>query len=251
METPALDVIGLSMTYGTGPGAVTALRDAGLRLERGTFTALMGPSGSGKSTFLNCAAGLERPSAGSIVIGGHPLPSDEAEATLFRRERIGIVFQNLNLLPYLTAGQNVELPLRLTGKRVPREAARELLHQVGLGDRVHSLPAEMSGGQQPRVAIARALITRPDVLFADEPTGALDSRTARNVLGLLRGSADRLGQTIVMVTHDPVAAAYADQVVFLADGRIAGQMANPTPEAVAAQMTHLDQLVPSLTGTGA
>ena len=251
METPALDVSGLSMTYGSGPGAVEALREVGLRLERGTFTALMGPSGSGKSTFLNCVAGLERPVAGTITIGGRALPDDEAAATLFRRERIGIVFQNLNLLSYLSAGQNVELPLRLAGRRVPRGIARELLDQVGLGDRVHSLPAELSGGQQQRVAIARGLVTKPDVLFADEPTGALDSRTARNVLGILRGSADRLGQTIVMVTHDPVAAAYADQVVFLADGRIAGQMANPTAEAVAAQMTHLDQLVPALSGTGA
>ncbi|GAB6900228.1 ABC transporter ATP-binding protein [Kineosporia succinea] len=241
----ALDVSGLSMTYGSGPGAVEALSEVGLRLARGSFTALMGPSGSGKSTFLNCVAGLERPRAGTITIGGRPLPTDEAEATVFRRERIGIVFQGLNLLPYLTAGQNVELPLRLAGGRVPRDLARDLLEEVGLGDRLHSLPSELSGGQRQRVAIARGLVTRPDVLFADEPTGALDSRSARNVLGILRGSADRLGQTIVMVTHDPVAAAYADQVVFLADGRIAGQMSNPTPEAVAAQMTHLDQLVPA------
>ncbi|GAB3269097.1 ABC transporter ATP-binding protein [Kineosporia babensis] len=246
-----MDVAGLSMTYGSGPGAVRALREVGLRLQRGTFTALMGPSGSGKSTFLNCAAGLERPVAGSITIGGRTLPTDEAEATLFRRERIGIVFQNLNLLPYLSARQNVELPLRLAGHQVPRDLARDLLDQVGLVDRVSSLPAEMSGGQQQRVAIARALVTRPDVLFADEPTGALDSRTARNVLGILRGAADRMGQTVVMVTHDPVAAAYADQVVFLADGRIAGQMVNPTPEAVASQMTHLDQLIPALSGAGA
>ncbi len=244
MNAPALDVVGLSLTYGDGPGAVEALKGVGLRLAAGTFTALMGPSGSGKSTFLNCVAGLERAATGTIMIGGRALPQDETEATLFRRQRIGIVFQGLNLLPYLTAAQNVELPLRLAGRKVPRNTGRARLDQVGLADRADSLPAELSGGQQQRVAIARGLVTRPDVLFADEPTGALDSRTARNVLGILRGSADRLGQTIVMVTHDPVAAAYADQVVFLADGRIAGRMTNPTAEAVAAQMTHLDQLMP-------
>jgi putative ABC transport system ATP-binding protein len=244
---PALRVDELRMTYGTGEGAVTALDDVSLRFDQGSFTALMGPSGSGKTTFLNCAAGLERPTSGQIALSGVPLPlGAEGRVTIFRRQRIGIVFQGLNLLPYLSAVQNVELPLRLAGRRVDRRLCLDLLEQVGLADRAGYLPAQLSGGQQQRVAIARGLATRPEVLFADEPTGALDSRSAREVLGILRGSADRLGQTIVMVTHDPVAAAYADSVVFLADGRIAGTMLNPTAEAVAAQMTHLDELLPAI-----
>jgi putative ABC transport system ATP-binding protein len=248
-DQPALQVDELGMTYGTGEGLVTALREVSLRFDRASFTALMGPSGSGKTTFLNCAAGLERPTSGRITLGGTPLPAgDEGSVTIFRRERIGIVFQRLNLLPYLTALQNVELPLRLAGRTVDRRLCLDLLEQVGLADRAGHLPDQLSGGQQQRVAIARGLATRPEVLFADEPTGALDSRSARQVLGILRGSADRLGQTIVMVTHDPVAAAYADSVVFLADGRIAGRMTNPTAGAVATQMTHLDELVPAIAG---
>jgi putative ABC transport system ATP-binding protein len=252
MTQSMLAVDRLSMTYGSGEGVVHALRDVSLRLERGSFTALMGPSGSGKTTFLNCASGLERATSGSVRVGARPLPTeDETALTRFRRERIGIVFQGFNLLPYLSALQNVELPLRLAGRKVGARIGRDLLDQVGLGERAQALPDQLSGGQQQRVAIARALVTCPDVLFADEPTGALDSRSARQVLGLLRGSADRLGQTIVMVTHDPVAAAYADSVVFLADGRLAGRMVDPSAEAVAARMTHLDELLPGLPGAPA
>ena len=220
-----------------------ALSDVSLALDAGSFTAVMGPSGSGKSTLLNCAAGLERPTDGQIWIGGEPLTGlDETTLTKFRRDRVGFVFQGFHLVPYLTAEQNVALPLRLLGRRVRGQAIRDLLGQVGLGDHAGRLPARLSGGQQQRVAIARALVTSPAALFADEPTGALDSRSAREVLGLLRGSVDRAGQTIVMVTHDPVAAAYADSVLFLVDGRIVGTMSDPTAETVAARMANLDQL---------
>jgi len=244
MSTPALDVSGLNVTYGNGPGVVAALRGIDLRLPTGSFTALMGPSGSGKSTFLNCVAGLERPAAGKVVIGGERLPAPEDAATRFRRDRIGLVFQDLNLLPYLTAGQNVELPLRLAGRTVPAGTGSARLEQVGLADRTDALPAQLSGGQQQRVAIARALVGDPDLLLADEPTGALDSHSAHNVLGILRGCVDRLGRTVVMVTHDPVAAAYADRVVLLADGRIVGQLENPSAEAVAAIMARSGPAVP-------
>ncbi len=240
---PALRVDGLHKTYGSGENAVAALDGVSLTLERGSFTAVMGPSGSGKSTLLSCIAGLETPTSGEIRLGGSLLPTgSESVVTKFRRDRVGFVFQGLNLLPYLTAMQNVALPLRLSGGKVDKALCRDLLDQVGLADRADHLPAQMSGGQQQRVAIARALVTKPEVLFADEPTGALDRKSARQVLGIMRGSADRLGQTVVVVTHDPVAAAYADSVVFLADGRIAGTMVSPTADAVAAQMTHLDDL---------
>jgi putative ABC transport system ATP-binding protein len=243
-EAPALQVDRLTKTFGEGDARVTALADVTLSLGRGTFTAVMGPSGSGKSTFLSCVAGLADASSGEVRLGGAPLPGgSEAQRTVFRRERVGMVFQGLNLLPYLTAEQNVALPVRLAGRRVDRPRCRDLLSQLGLGDLGNRLPAQLSGGQQQRVAIARALVAGPDVVLADEPTGALDSRSARQVLGMLRGSVDRLGQTVVMVTHDPVAASYADSVVFLADGRLVGTMADPTAEAVAGQMTHLDDLV--------
>jgi putative ABC transport system ATP-binding protein len=242
-DQPALQVDGLSKTYGSAERRIEALDHVTLTFDRGSFTAIMGPSGSGKTTFLNASAGLEVPTSGEIRLGGVPLPVDrEGAVTAFRRERIGFVFQGLNLLPYLTAVANVALPLRLAGRKVDKRLCRDLLDQVGLGDRADHLPAQLSGGQQQRVAIARALVTEPDVVFADEPTGSLDSRSARQVLGILRGSVDRLGQTIVMVTHDPVAAAYADSVVFLADGRVVGTMVNPTAEAIAAQMTHLDEM---------
>ena len=214
-------------------GAVYALDEVSLSFPRGSFTAVMGPSGSGKSTLLQCAAGLDRPTSGSVTVGGTELTGlGERRLTLLRRERVGFVFQSFNLLPALTAEQNVALPLRLAGRRVPRARTREALAQVGLGDRARHRPAELSGGQQQRVALARALITRPDVLFADEPTGALDSRTGHEVLTLLRAMVDREGQTVVMVTHDPVAASRADRVVFLVDG--------PRQLAVAARMTGLE-----------
>ena len=222
-------------------GAVYALDEVSLSFPRGSFTAVMGPSGSGKSTLLQCAAGLDRPTSGSVTVGGTELTGlGERRLTLLRRERVGFVFQSFNLLPALTAEQNVALPLRLAGRRVPRARTREALAQVGLGDRARHRPAELSGGQQQRVALARALITRPDVLFADEPTGALDSRTGHEVLTLLRAMVDREGQTVVMVTHDPVAASRADRVVFLVDGRLHGELTGAGADAVAARMTGLE-----------
>jgi len=246
MTTPALEVTGLTRTYGTGAAAVTALNGLDLACAPGTFTAVMGPSGSGKSTFLTCAGVLEQPTGGRVVIAGQDVTElTEARRTRLRRERIGFVFQGFHLLPYLTAEQNVALPLRLAGGRIDaaaRRRIRELLDRVGLGDRTGHLPAQLSGGQQQRVAIARALVTGPDIVLADEPTGALDSHTAASVLALLRSLVRELGATVVMVTHDPVAAAYADSVVFLVDGRAVGRMDNPAAEAVAGQMAHLDEL---------
>jgi putative ABC transport system ATP-binding protein len=244
MSPIALEVQGLTRTYGAGAAQVAALARIDLAFRRGTFTAVMGPSGSGKSTFLSCAAGLDRPTGGRVIIGGEDVTDwDEERRTRLRRERIGFVFQGFHLLPYLSASQNVGLPSRLAGKRPDRVRVRALLDRVGLAERAHHLPGSLSGGQQQRVAIARALVTEPEVVLADEPTGALDSATARQILGLLRGSVTDLGQTVVMVTHDPVAASYADEVVFLVDGRVAGRMAQPTADAVAGQMAHLDQLV--------
>ena len=243
-QVPALEVHDLARTYGEGVGAVRALAGVDLTFPAGSFTAVMGPSGSGKSTFLTCAAGLEQPTAGRVLIDGQDLTDwSEEDRTLFRRERIGFVFQGFHLMPYLTAEQNVGLPQRLAGRRPDRKRVRQLLERVGLGDRGGHLPAELSGGQQQRVAIARALVTDPAVVLADEPTGALDSGTAHEVLALLRSCVDDLRQTVVMVTHDPVAASYADTVVFLVDGGVAGTMAQPTADAVAGQMAHLDELV--------
>ncbi|MFC9594326.1 ABC transporter ATP-binding protein [Streptomyces sp. NPDC056944] len=220
---------------------VRALDGVDLDFRTGTFTAVMGPSGSGKSTLLQCAAGLDRPTAGTVEVGGTALEGlSERRLTLLRRDRIGFVFQSFNLLPSLTAAQNVALPLRLAGRRPSRTEVREALARVGLAGRERHRPGELSGGQQQRVALARALITRPAVLFGDEPTGALDSTTSREVLGMLRELVDRDGQTIVMVTHDPVAASRADRVVFLVDGRVAGELTGPTVETVAARMTSLE-----------
>lgn len=245
----ALDVHAVTKSYGTGDGAVPALggsQGLDLAFESGSFTAVMGPSGSGKSTFLNIASGLERPDQGRVRIGGVDITEwDEEQRTVFRRDHIGMVFQSFHLIPYLTAEQNVGLPLRLAGRRPNRELVRDLLHRMGLGDRSRRLPVQLSGGQQQRVAIARALVHRPAVLLADEPTGALDSSSARRVLDLLRECTDVLGQTVVMVTHDPVAAARADSVAYLVDGQISGRMNRPTSDAVAAQLAHLDDLVVS------
>ncbi|MFL5999018.1 MAG: ABC transporter ATP-binding protein [Streptomyces sp.] len=237
----AIQLRSVSRSYRSGDSAVTALDQVSLSFPRGTFTAVMGPSGSGKSTLLQCAAGLDRPTSGSVSVGGTELTTlSETKLTLLRRERIGFVFQAFNLLPALTAEQNVALPLRLAGRRVPKSRVREVLQQVGLGERARHRPTEMSGGQQQRVALARALITRPEVLFGDEPTGALDSRTSREVLTLLRSMVDREGQTIIMVTHDPVAASYADRVVFLVDGRVNGELIGVGADDIAARMTQLE-----------
>ncbi|MBK3634052.1 ABC transporter ATP-binding protein [Streptomyces sp. MBT97] len=242
MTTHAVQLTAVSRRYGAPGTGVTALDDVGLTLARGSFTAVMGPSGSGKSTLLQCAAGLDRPTSGSVRIGGTELTGlSERRLTLLRRERIGFVFQAYNLLPALTAEQNVALPLRLAGRRPRREQVLDALRQVGLADRAGHRPDRLSGGQQQRVALARAMITRPEVLFGDEPTGALDSGSGREVLTLLRSLADD-GRTVVMVTHDPLAASYADRVVFLVDGRVHGELrgAGTSVETIAASMARLE-----------
>ncbi|GAA3441529.1 ABC transporter ATP-binding protein [Planomonospora venezuelensis] len=241
-QTKALRLDDVRKVHGAGPTAVTALDGITLALPPGTFTAVMGPSGSGKSTLLQCAAGLDRPTGGSVVVDGVELAGhDEAARTRLRRQRIGFVFQQFNLLPTLTVLQNVLLPLRLAGEKADPGHAVAVLERVGLAGRLGHRPAELSGGQQQRVAIARALVTRPSVIFADEPTGALDTRSARDVLNLLAESVRDHGQTVVMVTHDPVAAAYADSVLFLADGRIVGHLPEPTADAVAERMAGLGE----------
>ena len=231
-------------TYHSGERAVAALTDVTLAFGTGTFTAIMGPSGSGKSTLLQCAAGLDSPSSGRVVVAGIDLTTvDETARTRLRRNRIGFVFQSFNLLPSLTAEQNLELPLRLAGKRIDRREIARALDQVGLAGRARHRPSELSGGQQQRVAIARALVAKPAVLFADEPTGALDTATGRALLNMLRGLLDGATaglSTIVMVTHDPVVASYAHRVVFLSDGRLVGDLTDPTPATVAARMTQLE-----------
>ncbi|MGX2993949.1 ABC transporter ATP-binding protein [Streptomyces sp. JNUCC 64] len=226
---------------GAGP-SVTALDGVTLAFRRGTFTAVMGPSGSGKSTLLRCAAGLDRPTSGSVVLDGTELSGlGERRLTPLRRERIGFVFQSFDLLPFLTAEQNVALPLRLAGRRPARGEVRAALARVGLADRARHRPAQLSGGQRQRVAVARALVTRPSVVFADEPTGALDTAAGHRVLSLLREWVDGEGRTVVMVTHDPVAAAWADRVVFLVDGALAGELTAPDAAAVARRMTSWDR----------
>ncbi|WP_344901329.1 ABC transporter ATP-binding protein [Actinomadura meridiana] len=201
----------------------------------------MGPSGSGKSTFLHCAAGLDRPTSGVVHLGGVSLAGlNETKLTELRRSRVGFVFQSFNLVSSLTVQQNIDLPGRLSGTRAERGWRREVVDRLGLADRLGHRPAQLSGGQQQRVAIARALVTRPDVLFADEPTGALDVRTAQRILTLLRSVVDETGQTVVMVTHDPVAASYADSVLFLTDGRIVDEMTEPGADRIAEHMTRLE-----------
>ncbi|WP_433611534.1 ABC transporter ATP-binding protein [Prescottella agglutinans] len=238
----AVRLADVSKTYGSGRAQVTALDNVSLTLAPGSFTAIMGPSGSGKSTFLHCAAGLDQPSRGSVWLGDTEISALKPKArTVFRRDHIGFVFQAYNLMAALTVEQNVTLPLLLAGRRADRAHLDHVLGAVGLADKRDRRPAEMSGGQQQRVAIARALVTQPHAVFADEPTGALDSRTGRQVLELLRRTTTDLGQTIVMVTHDPVAAAHADRVLFLADGRLVGRLDAPTAAAVADHMTHLGE----------
>ncbi|NEA08809.1 ABC transporter ATP-binding protein [Streptomyces sp. SID10692] len=239
MNQAAVRLRSVTRSYGKGTSAVTALDNVSLDIPRGTFTAVMGPSGSGKSTFLQCTAGLDRPTAGQVLLGETDLSGlSEKKLTLLRRDRIGFVFQAFNLLPSLTAAQNVALPLRLAGRRPGRNDVLDVLEKVGLRERAGHRPGELSGGQQQRVALARALVTRPEVLFGDEPTGALDTTTGREVLTLLREMVNR-GQTVVMVTHDPVAASLADRVLFLTDGRVHGELLAPTAEQVAAHMTGL------------
>jgi putative ABC transport system ATP-binding protein len=217
----AVRVEQLVRTYRSGPDTVTALAGVDAAFTRGTFTAVMGPSGSGKSTLLQTAAGLDRPTSGRVWIGDTELSRlSETKLTMLRRNRIGFVFQSYNLIGALTVRENIELPLRLAGTRPDRAWLDEVVARVGLGPRLRHRPAELSGGQQQRVAIARALASRPDVIFSDEPTGALDSHTAAEVLGLLRSVVDAYGQTVIMVTHDRGAASYADRVLHMSDGSI-------------------------------
>ncbi|MEU9913087.1 ABC transporter ATP-binding protein [Streptomyces sp. NPDC051001] len=236
----AVELHGVHRRYGRGRTAVHALRGIDLTLAPRTFTAVMGPSGSGKSTFLQCAAGLDRPSSGTVRLGGTEITGmKENKLTALRRTRLGFVFQAFNLLPSLTVEQNVALPTRLAGHRPDRRRTADVLAQVGLTDKARRRPGHLSGGQQQRVAIARALVTRPDVVFADEPTGALDTTTAAEILGLLRRAVDDQGATVVMVTHDPAAAAWADRVLFLADGELVDHLDRGTADRIAARMTSL------------
>ena len=237
----AVSLRDVQMVYRSGTRQVLALDGVTVDFPPGTFSAVMGPSGSGKSTLLHCAAGLERPTGGAVTIDGTTLGElGETALTRLRRDRVGFVFQAFNLVSSLNAAQNVALPLRLAGRRPADGEVQAALAEVGLADRARHRPSELSGGQQQRVAIARALITRPAVIFADEPTGALDNRTSRQVLELLRALVDEHGQTIVMVTHDPVAAAVADRVLLLADGRLAGELTEVDAGAIAARMTTLE-----------
>ena len=237
---PAIRAIRLTKTYGEGDAAVRPLDGLTLDIPAGRFTAIMGPSGSGKSTLLNMLAGLDTPDSGEVILAGTPLTGlKDAQLTAQRRDRIGFIFQAFNLVPAMTAKENILLPSQLAGRTVDRALVRRIVDRLGLTDRLHHRPHELSGGQQQRVAVARALVSNPDVIVADEPTGNLDSASGEEVLGLLRASVDDYGQTVVMVTHDPRAAARADHVLLLADGRPAGQLDHPTAEAVAAALTRV------------
>jgi putative ABC transport system ATP-binding protein len=214
-------------------GRVSALDNVSWTFRRGTFTAIMGASGSGKSTFLHCASGLDRPTSGAVRLGDTALDGlSETALTRLRRDRVGFVFQGYNLVPSMDVERNITLPLFLGGRKVDKRWLTEVVHRVGMADRLHHRPAQLSGGQQQRVAVARALVTRPDVIFGDEPTAALDPRTAEHVLRLLREAVDKSGQTVVLVTHDPAAAAWADSVVFLSEGRIVDELVRPTAASV-------------------
>ena len=233
----AVTAAALTRTYGDGDSAVHALRGVSLELPAGQFTAVMGPSGSGKSTLMHLLAGLDTPTSGSVSVAGQDITTmKDRELTRLRRKHIGFVFQSFNLLPTLSAEENIVLPLAIAGKRPPAQEVDALIERVGLEARRSHRPAELSGGQQQRVAIARALITRPTVLFADEPTGNLDSEAGAGILQLLRDAVDLDGQTTLMVTHDPRAAAIADRVLYLADGRVVADLAQPTEADILAVM---------------
>jgi putative ABC transport system ATP-binding protein len=242
-DTPsAARAINLTKTYGTGDTEVRALDAVTVDFARGEFTAIMGPSGSGKSTLMHCLAGLDRASAGSVLIGDTDLGGlNDKKLTALRRDRIGFVFQAFNLVPTLTALENITLPLDIAGRRADMDWLRSIITTLGLSDRLDHRPSELSGGQQQRVACARALASRPEIIFGDEPTGNLDSRSSGEVLGILRNSVTHLGQTVVIVTHDPRAAAWADRVVFLADGQVVDEMRSPTADRVLDRMKHLEK----------
>ncbi|MFF3291285.1 ABC transporter ATP-binding protein [Streptomyces sp. NPDC003023] len=238
-QHPAITMTGVSKVY---PGGVRALDNVSLTVESGTFLAVMGPSGSGKSTLMHCAAGLDAPSQGSIRIEGQEIGGlNETRRTELRRERVGFVFQSYNLVPSLSVSENITLPLRLAGRAPDPEWVRMLIERVGLADRLSHRPAELSGGQQQRVALVRALVARPAVVFADEPTGALDVRSARQVLDLLRDLVDDLRQTVVMVTHDPAAAARAHETLVMADGRVVDSLPMPTASELAGRLAALGE----------
>ncbi|UCM88469.1 ABC transporter ATP-binding protein [Streptomyces marincola] len=231
----------LTKVYGEGETKVVALDHVSVEFRQAEYTAIMGPSGSGKSTLMHCMAGLDSVSGGSARIGDTELTGlGDKRLTQLRRDRIGFIFQSFNLLPTLNALENIRLPMDIAGRKPDPEWLDRVISTVGLGDRLKHRPAQLSGGQQQRVAVARALAGRPDIIFGDEPTGNLDSRAGAEVLGFLRNSVRELGQTVVMVTHDPVAAGYADRVVFLADGRVVDDMANPTAESVLEHMKRYD-----------
>jgi putative ABC transport system ATP-binding protein len=239
---PAAEAVDLRKVYGSGQTHVTALDGVSATFPAGEFTAIMGPSGSGKSTFMHCLAGLDLPSSGDVIIGGERLAGmSDKKLTALRRDKVGFIFQQYNLLPTLTAEENITLPLAIAGRKPDRAWFDQVVAAVNLADRLKHRPTELSGGQQQRVACARALITRPAVIFADEPTGNLDSRSSAEVLGFLRKSVTDLGQTIVMVTHEPSAAAYADRVLFLTDGRIVDEMRSPTADSVLDRMKTLER----------
>ena len=238
--TSAAYSLDLTKTYGSGQAAVRALNNVNVAFERGRFTAVMGPSGSGKSTLLHCMAGLDRPTSGQAFIGEQDISQlNDTGITRLRRDRIGFIFQSFNLVPTLTAAENITLPLDLAGTKVDREWFGDIVGRLGIGDRLDHQPSEMSGGQQQRVACARALITRPELVFADEPTGNLDSHASAELLSFLKDSTVRTGQSVVMVTHDPRAAAYSDRVVLLADGAVAGELEEPTADSVLERIRNL------------
>jgi putative ABC transport system ATP-binding protein len=237
----AASATGLTKIYGLGDTRVYALDDVSVDFRRAEFTAIMGPSGSGKSTLMHCLAGLDSPTSGSVRIGDTELTNlSDKRMTQLRRDRIGFVFQAFNLVPTLTALENITLPIDIAGRRPDQQWLDSVIDTLGLRDRLGHRPSELSGGQQQRVACARALAARPDIIFGDEPTGNLDSRSSSEVLGILRNSANQLGQTVVIVTHDPRAASYADRVVFLADGRIVDELREPTPDKILDRMKNLE-----------
>jgi len=241
-QTPAARAERLTKIYGSGLTEVTALDQVSLEIGARSFTAVMGPSGSGKSTLMHCMAGLDSADSGQVWIGGEEITAlPDRQLTRVRRDRVGFVFQAYNLLPVLSAADNITLPLDIAGRSADRDWLSTVIETVGLAERLQHRPSELSGGQQQRVAVARALAGQPEIIFADEPTGNLDSRAGAEVLDLLRRCVRDFGQTIVMVTHDPVAASYADRVVFLADGHIAGQLDRPTPQTVLDRMSTLGE----------
>ena len=240
VSTIAAEAVGASKVYGSGDTQVVALDNVSAQFGRGQFTAIMGPSGSGKSTLMHCLAGLDRLSAGSVSIGGVDLSSlNDKALTQLRRDQVGFIFQAFNLIPTLSALENMTLPMDLGGRKPEQAWLDTVIATIGLRDRLNHRPSELSGGQQQRVAVGRALASRPQIIFADEPTGNLDSRTGTEILTFMRKAVDELRQTIVMVTHDPNAAAYSDRVLFLADGRIVDEMADPTAASVLDKMKAL------------